>query len=43
MKIKSKVDPIDMIRKDLGLEMDTSILNIKLVGAGWWLYVSSNT
>ena len=33
MKIKWKPDPIDTIWKDQGIDMDTSILNIKCVRA----------
>ena len=43
MKIKIKIDHIDVIQIDLVLGIDTNIVNIKIVSVRWCLYVLSIT
>ena len=38
-----KVDHIDTIKVDVGLDMGTNIVNIKSVSAWWCFYALSNT
>ena len=42
MKMKIKKDHINTLKVDLGLDMDTNIVNIKSVSV-WWSFVLSNT
>ena len=43
IKIKIITDHIDTTQIDLGIDMDTNLVNIKLFSVWWCFYVLSNT
>ena len=43
MKLKIKIDHIDIAQTDLDLAIDINILNTTCILRWWWLYVLRNT